>query len=388
MVEEGSADKVTVVLAAAAEGTLQAGPVGVGCVLVAAVEAETVPAAAAAARGAAVAPVWILGSWTGPVIQGYPGSFAAGSGSEDPAAERTEIAQTVGLWLGNRASGTVEALGMDLAVAPGTAGACGAADRVGLPGCVRQRLAEGGVVLGKESGHLVVLVEVESRGSAAGLGEEPGQVGHNMEPDPESRSLLVPAVHKIPSKQNVRDFKHNRRKQYPESKAPVVVPCDLPVDHMACCPCLQVYALALPPDIAVDLEGRTPGRGKQVPVVDLWEDLAATADCMDCLLHTVDLSSSPLGPWVQVAGNGKNTGKHIKTPTKQRMGTVQTYMKQSSFLKHITGLATKSIEYLDARCAALEGYKQATTNEDIVLFFFYFISHGHYPKLFFHLILT
>lgn len=65
-------------------------------------------------------------------------------------------------------------------------------------------MAEGGVVLGKESGHLVVPVKVGSRGSAAGLGEEPGQVGHNMVPDPESRSLLVPAVHKIPSKHNKR----------------------------------------------------------------------------------------------------------------------------------------------------------------------------------------
>lgn len=214
MVEEGSADKVTVVLAAAAaaaaEGTLQAGPVGVGCVLVAAAEAETV--SVVAARGAAVAPVWILGSWTGPVIQGYPGSFAAGPGSEDPAAERTEIAQTVGLRLGNRVAGTVEALGMDLAVAPGTAGACGAADRVGLPGCVQQRLAEGGVVLGKESGHLVALVKVGSRGSAAGLGEEPGQVGHNMVPDPESRSLLVPAVHKIPSKHKHMSFQAQLKK--------------------------------------------------------------------------------------------------------------------------------------------------------------------------------
>lgn len=135
MVEEGSADKVTVVLAAAAEGTLQADPVGVGCVLVAAVEAETVPAVAV--RGAAVAPVWILGSWTGPVIQGYPGSFAAvGPDWEDPAAGRTETDQTVGLRLGNRVAVTVEALGMCQAVAPGTVGACGAADRVGLPGCV------------------------------------------------------------------------------------------------------------------------------------------------------------------------------------------------------------------------------------------------------------
>lgn len=72
--EEESADKVTVVLAAAAAaaavgsvGKLQAAPVGVGCVPVAAVD-ETVTAAAA--KGAAEAPVWNLGSWIGPVIQG------------------------------------------------------------------------------------------------------------------------------------------------------------------------------------------------------------------------------------------------------------------------------------------------------------------------------
>lgn len=60
-VEEESADKVTVVLAAVGSvGTLQAGPVGVGCVLVAAEEAETV--SAVAAREAVGAPVWILGS--------------------------------------------------------------------------------------------------------------------------------------------------------------------------------------------------------------------------------------------------------------------------------------------------------------------------------------
>lgn len=62
VVEEESADKVTVVLAVAegSAGTLQVGPVGVGCVLVAAEEAETVPAVAA--REVAEAPVWILGS--------------------------------------------------------------------------------------------------------------------------------------------------------------------------------------------------------------------------------------------------------------------------------------------------------------------------------------
>lgn len=69
-VEAESADKVTAVLAAAAERSadkLQAAPVDVGCVLVAAVD-ETVPAVAA--WGVAGGPVWILGSWIGLVIQG------------------------------------------------------------------------------------------------------------------------------------------------------------------------------------------------------------------------------------------------------------------------------------------------------------------------------
>lgn len=105
---------------------------------------------------------------------------------------------------------------------------------------------------------------------------------------------------------------------------------------MACRPCLQAYAPALPLGIAVDLEGHTPGQGNQVPVVDLWEDLAATAGCMDCPLRTVDLSSFPLGPWDQAAGYGKNTGKYMKTPTKQHRNDVQTYTKQPSLLKHIT----------------------------------------------------
>lgn len=277
VVEEESADKVTVVLAAAAAaegsvGTLQAGPVGAGCVPVAAVEAGIAPAVAA--RVAAEAPVWILGSWTGPVIQGYPGNLsAAGPGWEDPAAERKETGQTVGLRLGNKVAETVGALGMDLAVAPGTVGACEAADRVVLPGCVYQKLAEGGVAQGKESGHPVVLVGAGSRGFAAGSDEEPGQAGHNTVPGPGSCSLLVPAVHKIPS-----------------------------VGHKACRPCLQGYVLASPLDIAGDLEGHNLGQGNQAPVVDLWEDPAATADCMDCLLHTVDLSFSPLGPLDQVAG--------------------------------------------------------------------------------------
>lgn len=73
---EGSADKVTVVLAAA-EDKQQADLVDVGCVQVAVVEPETV---AAAARGAVVGPVWIRGNWVGPVIRVYPGNSAVAAG--------------------------------------------------------------------------------------------------------------------------------------------------------------------------------------------------------------------------------------------------------------------------------------------------------------------
>lgn len=65
---------------------------------------------------------------------------------------------------------------------------------------MEQKLAEGGVALGKVSGHLLVLVGAGSRGFAAGLREGPDQAGRNMVPGPGSHSPLVPAVHKIPSK--------------------------------------------------------------------------------------------------------------------------------------------------------------------------------------------
>lgn len=202
---------MTVVLAAAAAGsvgTLQAGPVGVGCVLVAAVEAETA-APAAAARGAAEAPVWTLGSWADPAIQGEPGSLAAVAGPdrEDPAAGHRETGQTEGLRLENKVAGTVGALGTGLAVAPGAEGACGAADRAVPLGCEEQKSAQGAVALGKVFGRLVVLVAAGSRGSAAGWGEEAGLAGRNTAPGPERHNLLVPAVHTIPSKQSSQTHK-------------------------------------------------------------------------------------------------------------------------------------------------------------------------------------
>lgn len=209
--EEESADTVTVVFAAAAVvvegsvGTLPAVPVGAGCVPVAAVEAGTVPAVAV--RGAAEAPVWILGSWTGPVIQGEPGNLAVlGPDWEGPAAGCKETGQTVGLRVGNKVAEAVGALGMGLAVAPGTVGACGAADRGLLLGCVEQKSAVGGTGLGKVPGHPVVLLGAGNRGSAAGLGEEPDQAVHNMVPGPESHILPVPAVRKIPSTQKSQEL--------------------------------------------------------------------------------------------------------------------------------------------------------------------------------------
>lgn len=133
------------------------------------------------------------------------------------------------------------------------------------------------------------------------------------------------------------------------------------MDHTVCHPCLQGYALGFPLDIAGDLEGHNPGQGIQAPVVDPWEALAATADCMDCLLRMVDLSFFPLGPWDQVAGHGKNTRNYIRS-TKQHRKNVNSkcdcdnpheavlILKQ---IKHaITGFFffTKSIIYLAAEC--------------------------------------
>lgn len=165
---------------------------------------------------------------------------AVGLDWEDPAAGRRETGQTVRRRLENTVAGTVGALGMGLAVAPGIAGACGAADRVVLPGCVDQKLAEGGVALGKVSGHQAVPVGAGSKGFVADLGEEPGLADCNMVLGPESHSLLVPAVRKIPS-----------------------------VDHTACHPCSQGYVLAFPLGIAGGLVGHNPDQGIQALVVDL-----------------------------------------------------------------------------------------------------------------------
>lgn len=270
--EEESADKVTVVLAAAGSvSKLQAVPVGVGYVQVA---AEDGTVTAVAVRGSVEVPVWDLGSWTGPVIQEWPGSLAAvGPDWEDPAAEHRETGQTVELKIVNKVAETVGALGKSLAVAPETVGAYGVADRVVLPGCVEQKLAAGAVALGKVSGCRVVRIESGSMVFAADLDEGLGLAGRNREPGSEKYSRLVPAAHKIPS-----------------------------VDHMACHPCFQGYVLAFPLGIFGDLVDHNPGQDNQVLAVDLMEVLAATADCMDRLLHMAAPSFCSLYPWDQVAG--------------------------------------------------------------------------------------
>lgn len=276
--EEESADKVTVVLAAVAVAVvgsankLQEDPVGAGYVLVAAVD-ETVTAVAA--KVPAEAPVGVLGSWIGSVIQGQPGNLAAvGPDWEDPAAGHRETGQTVELRFENRVAEIVGALGRGLAVAPGIEGACGTADRVVLLGCVAQKLAEGGVALGKVFGRQVVQMGFGNMGFAADLDEDLDLVGHNMVTGLESHSLLVPVVHKIPS-----------------------------VDHTASHPFLQGSVLASPLGISGDPVVHNPGLGNQVPVVGLLVALAVFAVHMGCLLHRADLSFFPLDQWDQVAGS-------------------------------------------------------------------------------------
>lgn len=142
------------------------------------------------------------------MTQGYPGNFAVVPGWEDTAVDHTSTGQTVGLMLGSMVAGPEETLALDLTEDPGTVGACGAADKVGQLGRVKQ-LMEGGVVLGMESGHLVVLVETVNKEFAADLGEESGWAGHNTGPALVSHTLRVPAVRKNPSKRVNKVLKHN-----------------------------------------------------------------------------------------------------------------------------------------------------------------------------------
>lgn len=100
--------------------------------------------------------------------------------------------------LGSIVAGPEETPGLDLTGDPGIVGACVAADRVGQPARAKQ-LMEGGVVLGMEPGHLVVLVETVNREFAADLGGESGRAGHNTVPALVSHTLRDPAGRKNPS---------------------------------------------------------------------------------------------------------------------------------------------------------------------------------------------
>lgn len=148
------------------------------------------------------------------MIQEEPGNLAAaGSDWEAPAAAGCkETGWTVGLMTECRTAGTEGAPVMGLAVAPGTVGACGAADRVVLLGCVKLKL-EGGAALGKETACRVVQVWAVGKGIVVDSGEEPGLAGCNTEPGPENHTPLVPAVHKCPSEQKEKQtFRHTQTK--------------------------------------------------------------------------------------------------------------------------------------------------------------------------------
>lgn len=147
-----------------------------------------------------------------PVIQVYLGNFvvAAGSRWEDTAVDHTSTGQTVGLMFGSMGAEPEETLELDLTKDPGIVVASEAADKVGQLARAKQ-LMEGGLVLGMESGHLVVLVETVNKESAADLGEKSGRAGHNMGPALVSRTLQVPAVRKTPSKRANKVFKKKKK---------------------------------------------------------------------------------------------------------------------------------------------------------------------------------
>lgn len=140
----------------------------------------------------------------------YPGNFAvaAGPGWEDTAVARTSTGRTAGPTVGSTAAGPEETLGLGLTEDPGIVGACGAADTVGQLARAKQTM-EGGVVLGTESGRLVVLAETGNMESAADPGEESGRAGRNTAPALVSHTLRVPAVRKNPSKRASKILKHN-----------------------------------------------------------------------------------------------------------------------------------------------------------------------------------
>lgn len=216
VVEEESADKVTAVLAAAAEclaGRLQAAPVDAGRVPVAAA-GGTAPAVAAA-EGPAGGLVRTLGSWIGLGIRGEPGNLAAVQSEwEAPAAGRTETGWAAWQAPESKAAETGGRLGTGQAGDPGTVGACGAVDRVVPPGCVELK-TEGGAARGKATAAQADRVVAVSKGIAAGSDAEPDLAGCNTAPGPVSRRLLVPVGHKIPSKIKIYAHLNFRQRRTP-----------------------------------------------------------------------------------------------------------------------------------------------------------------------------
>lgn len=222
---EESVDKVTAVTVAVTEGP---GGTKTGSVDEA---AEIGPAAAE--RREAESLVWSLGSWTG--IQVELVKSVIGFGQEQPVVGHRATGPTARKELGNKEA---ESVGVPVPVGVLVSeGVCAAAaDRAALLVCEGQML-EGVAALGKELGLQAVLVGAGNRGFVEN--GDFGQAGHNRVSGSESHSLLVLAVHKIPSV------------------------------HKACFPCLQHYGLAPPLDIFGVLEGRTPGQGNQAPAGDL-----------------------------------------------------------------------------------------------------------------------
>lgn len=215
---EESADKVTVVLAAVTEGPggMQAGSVDEA--------AETGPVVAV--RVAAESPVWSPDSWA--VIRREFVKSVVGFDLGQPAVGHRATGPTGRKELGNKEA---EIVGVPVSV-----GACAAADRAALPVCEGQ-MPEGAAALGKVPALQAVLAGAGSREFA--VSEDLGRAAHNKVSGSESYSLLVPAVHKIPSV------------------------------HKACSPCLQGYVLAFPLDIFGVPKGHTPGQGNQALAGDL-----------------------------------------------------------------------------------------------------------------------
>lgn len=175
-----------------------------------------------------------------------------GFDQEQPAVGHKATDQT-----GRQEFGNMEA---EIVEVPVSVEACVAADRADLLVCEDQML-EGVAALDKVPDLQVVLAVAGNRVFV--VSEDLGQADHNKVFDSENYSLLVPAVHKIPSV------------------------------HKVCFPCLQGYVLAFPLDIFGVPEGHSLAQGNQVPVEDLWVSPAVIAAHTDFLHCKAALSSLP-----------------------------------------------------------------------------------------------